>query len=68
MRTMTRWERFLDFFGCKPGGVALSPMSISAESRCVRCGRRILMDSQGGWFPVGEINNVMELPKRRTRA
>jgi hypothetical protein len=49
---MTRWERFLEFFGCKPGA-AVGFDGCSAESVCVRCGCPILQDSQGGWFPVG---------------
>jgi hypothetical protein len=48
---MTRWQRFLEVFGCKPGP-AQGFDGCSMTSRCVRCKRRILQDSQGGWFPA----------------
>lgn len=49
---MSLWERFREWMGWhKPDSFPhLAPMSISPESRCRYCGRRILQDSQGGWF------------------
>lgn len=50
---MSKWHRFLDFFGCKPtGGYNSGFDGASNTDRCKRCGLRILQDSQGGWFPA----------------
>lgn len=48
---MSRWERFLEFFGCKPDHTRVF-IGIGYESVCVRCKSRILQDSQGNWFPA----------------
>lgn len=48
---MNRWERLIDWFGCKPGSKR-GHDGASNTSRCVRCKQRILQDSQGGWFPA----------------
>lgn len=50
---MTKWQRFIDFFGCSPvGGDNRGFDGASNTDRCKRCGLRILQDSQGGWFPA----------------
>lgn len=40
------------WFNCRPKSMAGGFDGCSFTSECARCGRRILQDSQGGWFPV----------------
>jgi hypothetical protein len=37
------------------GPIGFDGMSLTG--RCSRCGRRVLMDSQGNWFTAGSLND-----------
>lgn len=56
---MSKWEKFLEFFGCKPTK-AKGFDGVSFTARCVRCDRRILQDSQGGWFPASDQKEELD--------
>ena len=48
-----RWTH--DFLGwCDGHGGKLGFDGVSVSGYCSVCGRRVLMDSQGNWFAVGE--------------
>lgn len=54
-RPLTWWERLLERWGHHKPSVEsqLNPASFCGiEKRCIRCGSRLLMDSQGSWFKV----------------
>lgn len=55
MTALRWWERWFEAMGWhRPGLEArynLASMD-GWERVCVRCGRRLLMDSQGNWFAV----------------
>ena len=41
-----------EFLDCHtPTTICVRGLSTTFESTCKRCGRRILQDSQGNWFP-----------------
>lgn len=55
LRKLTWYERLFEWLGWhKPmnqGTFNLASFS-GLETRCIRCGSRLLMDSQGNWFAV----------------
>ncbi len=54
---MSRWERFMEWMGWHTPNGRFGFDGVSPTSRCRRCRRLILQDSQGGWFTVGEATD-----------
>ena len=50
LAALGRFACFMDWH--RPGG-SVGFDGCSMNSYCARCGRRILLDSQGSWFSVG---------------
>lgn len=51
---MSWLDKFLcNFLGWHKANEEASFDGCSFESRCPRCNRRVLLDSQGNWFAIG---------------